>query len=407
MKHHYYKYLARHLFNINRKFVAILVLLFISSNISATINDSILITRLLQRIDYLQIKENGIFPKGSIPSYRIYSLNKTRYKADINPFFTGLVSFTLQDLLPNLSPSQQQQAKVIINSAKSVYPKFKNSKQPERNTYNFWPTDTLQIFPNGGWLNLFNKQQALPDDLDDTVIILLAQKTEDSVAKQVHELMQLYRNGYEKNISNTFEEYKNIGAYSTWFGKKMPVDFEIGVLANVLYFVQYYQLPWSGADSASLKLITKIIEDKKYILSANYISPHYVKPSVILYHISRLMALKPIPELEMLKPILVAETNKLILSEKGFMDQVLLSTSLLRWGVLPPTITIHNASSLEALVEDDNFFFFIANIASMLPNPLKQTVGDMGVGKFYYHSPGYNNLLLLENLIWLQKRNSK
>ena len=119
------------------------------------------------------------------------------------------------------------------------------------------------------------------------------------------------------------------------------------------------------------------------------------------------MALKPIPELEILKPLLVSETNKLILSEKGFMDQVLLSTSLLRWGFLPPKITIQNASSLEALVEDDNFFFFIANIASMLPNPLKQTVGDMGVGKFYYHSPGYNNLLLLENLIWQQKRNSK
>lgn len=399
MKHSYFKYFPRHLFNISRKFVALLVLVFISSNISATNNDSILINRLLQRIDYLQIKENGIFPKGSIPSYRIYSLNKTRYKADINPFFTGLVSFTLKDLLPNLSPSQQQKARGIIERGQLVYPKFKSKKYPERNTYNFWPTDTLQIFPNGGWLNLFNKQQSLPDDLDDTVIILLAQNTEDSVAKQVHDLMQLYRNGYEKNISNTFEEYKKIGAYSTWFGKKMPVDFEIGVLANVLYFVQYYQLPWSGVDSASLKLITKIIEDKKFILSANYISPHYVKPSVILYHISRLMALKPIPELEILKPLLVAETNKLILSEKGFMDQVLLSTSLLRWGVLPPKIIIQNASSLEALVEDDNFFFFIANIASMLPNPLKQTVGDMGVGKFYYHSPGYNNLLLLENLV--------
>jgi hypothetical protein len=391
--------LAGHLFNISRKFLALLVLVFISGNINAFNNDSILINRLLQRIDYLQIKENGIFPKGSIPSYRIYALNKTRYKADINPFFTGLVSFTLKDLLPNLSPSQQQKAKGIIERGQFVYPKFKSKKYPERNTYNFWPTDTLQIFPNGGWLNLFNKQQSLPDDLDDTVIILLAQNAEDSIANQVHDLMQLYRNGFEKNISNTYEEYKKIGAYSTWFGKKMPVDFEIGVLANVLYFVQYYQLPWSGADSASLKLIVKIIEDKKFIHSANYISPHYVKPSVILYHISRLMALKPIPELEMLKPILVAETNKLMLSEKLFMDQVLLSTSLLRWGVLPPKITIQNASSLEALVEDDNFYFFIANIASMLSNPFKQTVGDIGVGKFYYHSPGYNNLLLLENLV--------
>ncbi|HQS56451.1 MAG TPA: hypothetical protein PLK14_15190, partial [Sediminibacterium sp.] len=76
------------------------------------------------------------------PSFRMYTPNKSRYKADVNPFFTGLVAFTLQHLMPDLSPSQQLQAKRIIERAKSVYPKFKNRKYPERNTYNFWPTDT-------------------------------------------------------------------------------------------------------------------------------------------------------------------------------------------------------------------------------------------------------------------------
>ena len=400
-------YFLFHFYCNARRYFALLLLVLYSNCICATANDSILITQLLQKLDELQIKENGIFPKGSFPSYRMYALNKTRYKADVNPFFTGLVSFTLQGLMPYLSSSQQQKASLIIDRAKAIYPKFKNRNYPERNTYNFWPTDTAQIFPNGGWLNLFNQQQALADDFDDTVILLMAQNASDADARKVHEFMQMFRNGYKKKINNTLEAYQNIGAYSTWFGEKMPVDFDISVLSNVLYFVQWYHLPWTQADSASLTLMTKIIQDKSYIKSANLVSPHYVKPSVILYHISRLMALKPIPALETFKPSLIAETEKLLSSTGSFMDQVLLSTALLRWGKNPPAITALKANSINELVEDDSFCFFIANIASMLPNPYKKTISDLGIGRFYYHSPGYNYLLLLENLVWQQRGLSK
>lgn len=407
MKLHYFKYFQNHIFNSARKYLVLLLVQFCSLGIQAAQNDSILISRLLHRLDELQIKENGIFPKGSIPSFRMYAFNKTRYKADPNPFFTGLVSLTLQNLMPKLSGSQQLQAMKIIDRASVVYPKFKNRNQPDRNTYNFWPTDSVQIFPNGGWLNLFNQQQSLADDLDDTVILLLAQKKSDSIAQQVHDFMQFFRNGYKKNINNTYEEYKKIEAYSTWFGEKMPIDFDISVISNVLYFVQYYNLPWSSADSASLKLITKVIEDKKYIEAPSYISPHYVKSSVILYHISRLMALKPISQLEVLKESLIAETKKLLLTQQGFMDQVLLSTSLLRWGVLPPQISFSKAKSLNEIVEDDAFYFFVANVSFMFSNPLKKYVGEMGLVKFYYHCPGYNNLLLLENLVLHQTLGNK
>jgi hypothetical protein len=366
-------------------------------------NDSILITQLLQTLEDLQIKENGIFPKGSFPSYRMYALNKTRYKADINPFFTGLISLTLRNLIPSLSSAQKQQATAIINRAALVYPKFKNKKHPERNTYNFWPTDTVQIFPNGGWLNLFNQQRALADDLDDTVILLMAQNTDDSVAIKVHDLMQLYRNGYKKNINSTFDKYKNIAAYSTWFGEKMPIEFDFGVHANILYFVQYYQLPWSAADTATLQLLTNIVKEKKYISSANYISPQYARPAVLLYHISRLMALKAIPELEDLKPSLIAETQKLLLASDLFMDQVLLSTSLIRWGIPPPKLTPQQSKGVSSLVEDDQFVFFLANIGSMFPNSIKKAAFNTGALRFTYHCVGYNYLLLLEHLVLLQK----
>lgn len=372
-------------------------------SVSLVANDSLLISRLLQRIDYLQAKDNAVFPKGSIPSYRMYALNKTRYKADINPFFTGLVAFTLEDIKKDLSPTQQIQASTIIHNTQSVYPIFQNRKN-KRDTYNFWPTDHPQIFPHSGWLNLFNKSRSLPDDLDDTVIILMAQRSHDSIAKVIHQLMQGYTNNENKKVTNTFPEYQKVGAYSTWFGEKMPVDFDISVLSNVLYFVQLYNLEWTAADSASLYLIEDMIKTNKHVQFANYVSPHYATLPNILYHVSRLMSLKPIPSLEQLKPQLIEDTKKALTSATSFMDKILLSTSLLRWGVEPPEIIIDESKSLIDLIEDEQFYFFIASMASMLPDPWKKRVTNMGVGTFYYYCPAYNNLLLLENLIWQKRR---
>lgn len=372
-------------------------------SVSLIANDSLLISRLLQRIDYLQAKDNAVFPKGSIPSYRMYALNKTRYKADINPFFTGLVAFTLEDIKRDLSPTQQIQANTIIHNTQAVYPIFQNRKN-KRDTYNFWPTEHPQIFPHSGWLNLFNKSRSLPDDLDDTVIILMAQKSHDSIAKAIHQLMQRYTNNENKKVTNTFPEYQKIGAYSTWFGEKMPVDFDISVLSNVLYFVQLYNLEWTAADSASLYLIEDMIKTNKHVQFANYVSPHYATLPNILYHVSRLMSLQPIPSLEKLKPQLIEDTKKALASATTFMDQVILSTSLLRWGVEPPKIIIDETKSLIDLIEDEQFYFFIASMASMLPDPWKKRVTNMGVGTFYYYCPAYNNLLLLENLIWQKRR---
>ncbi len=359
-------------------------------------NDTLVMGQLLRRIDQLQAKESSVFPKGLFPSYRMYALNKDREKADINPFFTGLIAMTLQDINPRLTKTQQQQVQQIISHTLPVFSKFQNRKG--RPTYNFWPTDTPKIFPNAGWMNILDKPQALPDDLDDTVIMLLALNAPDSTARKVHAIMQGFTNNGTKRVHNTFKDYRHIGAYSTWFGKKMPVDFDVCVLANVLCFVQRYNLTWTAADSASLQLIEKVLTEKKHITDAPYVSPHYSRLPNILYHLSRLMMVKPIPALEKLKPQLIEDAKEALANATGFMDEVILSTSLLRWGVEPPLMKVHKANSLEELVEDESFSFFIANMAAMLPDPLKQWMGGAGVGKFYYDCVAYNNLLLLEYL---------
>jgi len=85
-----------------------------------------------------------------------------------------------------------------------------------------------------------------------------------------------------------------------------------------------------------------MLEERKHITAANYIAPHYVTLPVILYHVSRLMAVKPIPELEKLKPQLIEDAKQALLSSDNFLDQVLLSTSLLRWGASPPDVLYIN-----------------------------------------------------------------
>jgi hypothetical protein len=323
-------------------------------------------------------------------------LNKDRGKADINPFFTGLVSFTLDKIKNHFTPSQQVLCEQIIQRTIPVYDKFKNLKG--RPTYNMWPTDTPQIFSHAGWINVFDKTQALPDDLDDTVITLLALHANDSLAKQVHAIMQEFTNSESKKIRNTYKDYQHIGAYSTWFGKKMPIDFDVCVLTNVLYFVQSYHLDWTAADSASLELIISVLKDKKHISAAAYVSPHYNRLPIILYHVSRLMQIKSIPALEVLKTQLIEDAQNALKATTHFMDAVVLETALMRWGVKPEKQKTFITNNLFDLIEEDAFAFFIADIATMLPDPYKRNLIGT-VGKFYYESPGYNNVLVLENLV--------
>lgn len=365
--------------------------------IKSKATDTAFITQLLQKVENLQVKENGVFPRGLFPSYRTYALNQDRQKADINVFFTGLILFTLEKVKNKLTPFQQNIISTISVKARPATEKFKNLKN--RNTYNFWPTDTPMIFPNAGWMNLFNRSQSLPDDLDDTVILLMALSADKTTAEQVHQIMQEYVNGNKRKIKNTLLSVKNFPAYSVWFGQKMPVDFDISVLCNILYFVQYYNLPFSSADSASLLVIEEILKENKHISDAKYVSPHYGDPAIIMYHLARMMSIKPIDKLEIYKPILIQQTNELLQQNNSLLMKVLLSSALLFWNTEPPLLYFNQKKTLNEIIEDESFSFFIANMASMLPNTFKKTLTATTAGKFNYYCPAYNYVLLIENIV--------
>ncbi len=377
----------------------LLVIFFLASYFTSKGNDTLFNTMLLERIKILQPKTEAVFPKGIFASYRTYSLNKDRQKADITVFFTALILSTLNSIYPELTVYQQSIVNEIKSLAIPATNKFKNQKG--RNTYNFWPTDTIQIFPNSGWLNLFNKSQALPDDLDDTSLLLVALNVDKATAEEVHQLMQQHTSKGQKKANNT--EFKNIEAYSTWFGKKMRVDIDVSVLCNILYFVQKFELKWTAADSASLSVIEKIVAEKKYLTPFDNISPYYRSPAIVLYHITRLMELRKIPSLEKYREHLINDALNLLQNSTNFIEKVILQTSLLRFGINPPEQKIIINYDIQELIEDESFKFFILDPTAMLPNSIKKPISVISLGKFYYYCPAFNNLLLLENLAWRKK----
>ena len=359
-----------------------------------TSNDTIWSYQLLTKIQALQRTNTG-FPPGIFPSTRVYAYNKNNSKNDPNVFFTGLIVYTLKKYQKQCTPYQQGIIKQIVKDGLSSVGLFKNKSG--RDTYNFWRTDTPQIFPNAGLLNKFDKSQSLPDDFDDTVILLWAQGVSRDRAAVIHDSMQLYANNKVKTVKNTLAPFKNLPAYSTWFGKKMPIDFDMAVLCNVLSFVNAYDLQWTASDSASLQLITTAIDNKWHLNKADFIAPHYAKPAVIMYHIARLLTAgnqQNIQTLIALKPILLKQTDSLLTISKDPLENVLLSSARVQFGGIT---NITSQALDQAAIEQSKYPFFIANMASMLPSPVKRPLSKLAFAKFEYRCPAYNLALLWEN----------
>lgn len=371
------------------------ILVFI--NAAAKAGDTIGIAQLLRHVASLQPRDNTVFPAGSIPSYRTYIYNDWS-KADPNAFYNGLVMLSLQNMQPQLTTEENALAKEISDRCAPVLSMFRNIRG--RPTYNFWRTNPPLVFPNSGWINLMNRSHQLPDDMDDTVILLLAENASDSVVRQVHGLMQGYTNRNSR-MNKGPKAYRKMDGYSTWFGVKMPVQFDACVLSNILYFVQRRRLTWTATDSASLQVLVTMIDRNDHLNIPHEISPNYGTAPLILYHLSRLMSAGHIPALEQRRSKLIDQARTALLNAPTFMDEVILGTALMRWGQTPPVTKPRYASNLTELVDDSPFYFFQANMMWMLPDAVRQTLGRLG--QFYYYSAAYNNVLLAEHLAMRRK----
>src|SRR5699024_1732127 len=196
-------------------------------------------------------------------------------------------------------------------------------------------------------------------------------------------------------IKNTYPQYRELPAYSTWFGVKMPVDFDFCVLCNVLYFVHCYNLPLNEHDSASVLLLKQMIKDQYYKTNPSYISPHYGRTPLLLYHIARLLNKFSIPPLDSLKPQLLHTANQQFLAADNWLDSVLLSTAIVRLGGEKQSISPPGHTQLDASKKT----FFVAGITSLLSNYCKKLFLYNEWTKYYFICPAYRQTLYLENIM--------
>ena len=196
-------------------------------------------------------------------------------------FFTGLIAWTLRANKSALAEQEKQIADSIISRSIAAYPAYRNKDGLE--TYNFWRTNPSGHFPNGIFFSKFRKFR-IPDDIDDTSIIYLSSDHPIEEVETLKERMIQHANLSKLKIKNTFKKYRDLKAYSTWFGKKMPIDFDVCVLTNTLNFIYKYKLPLNEYDSASIKFIQSVLLADEHIKKPFYVARHYRKTSVILYH---------------------------------------------------------------------------------------------------------------------------
>jgi hypothetical protein len=389
---------------LRRKSILILLFCFCAIYYSAAATDTAVIRILMSRIYNEQVKQHSFFPAGMFPSYREFHLTKGNLKEDDNIFFTALVSFTLRKLQADLSHDLQDVCDSIFYRSAPLYKKFQNRRGFP--VYSYWMTDPVKLFPNSPILSKF-KSKALPDDVDCTAIVLQAKKASKSDVQQMHNYIQAYTNDNKQKIRNSYLGYRGIPAYSTWLGYRMPADLDVCVLANVLLLVHVYDLKYTSADSASLKVITEVVRKREYMTHSAFASPYYQSTSVILYHLSRLMASRKIPELEQYKEQLIEDAKTSYLQTKQFIDKVILSTSLMRWNSIATDYHISTGVTNYLNNSNHDFVFFYATMASMLPNPLNKWAMKLNAGRFNYYCPAYNDVLVLENLVFAQKMNTK
>lgn len=379
-----------------KKGILSILLIVFSFNLYAAsaISDSILKHRkaILKLITDLQIKNPSEVLNGSFPSYRKYYFS-SKLKQEDNVFFTSLVLFNIGQFSFLMHPEELSMLEKMKSNALVYIDRFKN--QNNHLTYNFWPRNPPQIFPNGGWLNLINKNAALADDIDDGAITLLALGSNDSLAKLMQSKIGAFRVGLIKPNRSFYKEYKDRPVYSTWLGTKMPKDVDLSVLTNVLLMHTIAKIPLNATDSASLDLIVDLVKANKHLTDPTYVSQHYANSATILYHVARLAYYSNYPALLALKPVLLEQAIELSRQARFPLEQLLLNTSILRLGGnIDFPIEVNEAS-----LKVHNYPYFVANIASVLINPFKRVVNRSNIVRFDYYSYAFNLSLIYENLM--------
>ncbi|GAB3945860.1 hypothetical protein GCM10028805_15640 [Spirosoma harenae] len=339
---------------------------------------------IIQHIASLQ-GEDGLFPsvrRNDLIGYK---------RADTNVFFTAITVFTLQSIRITVSPASQLLIDQIAERARVAYSIFQNKDGLK--TYNFWPTRPSRHFPNGRLFHRFEHFR-IPDDIDDTAMVYLTTHPTQQELSWLKDKLSQHANGSGRfQIRNTYSDYRHLRAYSTWFGKNMGVDFDACALSNILYCIYQYDLPRNEHDRDSLNYLKSIVESGRYISEPFRCAPHYARTSLIIYHLSRLMAAFDITELATIRPRLIQDAHQALNKAHNAVEKLMLATSLHRLGEPMPNV------STDKLAQDVNLFhFFIAGLLTAYEQPWLRRFADRSIVQMRWQCEAHSWALVVEGL---------
>ena len=352
---------------------------------------------LIQKIAYLQDTANRkYFPEGIFESYR--SNKYLRYRRpDTNIFFTAITIFTLNNIKEFLSSESQVFVEQITKKAIPNYQFFKN--KDGLNTYNFFQTIPSQHFPHGNILHRFNHFK-IPDDIDDTAMIYMTFPHTKEEAEWLQTKLMSHSNSYKYQIKNTFPAYRNLKAYSTWFGKSMYIEFDACALSNMLYCLLSYGLALDECGQESVKYIQQTILSNQYINQPFRVAHQYARTPLIMYHVMRLMNKFYIPALEICRDKLERDILHYLKKEDlEFMDRILLEiSSKNKININENIVEILNLNDVNT-----NSPFFIAGLLTAYENPILYKVSSSKLFHINWTCEAHSLALLAEWMVATSK----
>ena len=340
---------------------------------------------LFSSISQLQATQDSFYTKGMFGSQRA----KHRLREDNNVFFSALIAFTLNNTRALQSERNRQLTDSICKKVVGNYSFYKNQKGI--NTVNFWKTNPPQYFPNAGYLSR-HKYFNLPDDADCTALVYLTDTSLKSEALWLKQKLAQHANGTTACVKSTFSKYRNLPAYSTWFGKKMPIEFDICVESNILYFVMDNHIPFTANDSATVALLKGMIQSGEYLRNAAFVSPSYKKPSIVLYHLARLLGIYNVPGLDDCRSKIKSDIETQLSISTDFMERIILSTAYIRMGGQPKEVSF--PINLEKEVQ--SFVFFEADLFSPYARPSLKFISRSKIFAIPFRCKAYSLALIAE-----------
>ncbi len=152
------------------------------------------------------------------------------------------------------------------------------------------------------------------------------------------------------------------------------------------------ELPMAAIDTASYELLKSAINQDYHLKKGHLISSQYQNPSIILYHMARLIAKVNTPLINEIRSKIIGDIKLRLTLATNSMEQVILITSLFRLGE-----KVDYEIEYQSLQNDmNNFYWFKANPFYGSRFWMRKIVGTSNFLQNLYKSEAYYWSLVLE-----------